>query len=170
MWVRIFMTDREIFEKEVLEQEFNLYKYAYSLTLNAEDAKDLVQETFFKAFNNQEKFDKYTCVKAWIFAIMRNTFINDYRRRVKKDNIFNHDTNEYIINNRPSNFDPESDIGFLNMSSAVESLDPDLKIPFKMLNNGYKYNEIAETLGICLGTVKSRIHISRKKLTKILEK
>ena len=79
------MTNREIFRREVLKLEFNLIKYAYSLTLNAEDAKDLVQETFFKAFNNQEKFNEHTCIKAWTYTIMKNTFINDYRKRIKKE-------------------------------------------------------------------------------------
>jgi len=164
------MTNREIFRKEVLELESNLNKYAYSLTLNAEDAKDLVQETFFKAFNNQEKFNEHTSIKAWTYTIMKNTFINDYRKRIKKEAVFNTDVHEYIINNRPSDFNPESDLGFVDLSNAVETLDIDFKIPFMMLDDGYKYNEIADELGICLGTVKSRIHISRKKLSKILER
>jgi len=164
------MTDKETFRKEVLELESNLNRYAYSLTMNTEDAKDLVQETFFKAFNNQEKFNEHTCIKAWAYTIMKNTFINDYRRRVKKEAVFNSDVHEYIINNRLSNFDPESDVDFLDMINAVESLDTDFKIPFMMFDNGYKYNEIADELGICLGTVKSRIHVSRKKLTKILDR
>jgi len=163
------MTNREIFRREVLKLEFNLIKYAYSLTLNAEDAKDLVQETFFKAFNNQEKFNEHTSIKAWTYTIMKNTFINDYRRRVRKEAVFNSDVHEYVINNRPSDFNPEADLQFLDLNNAVETLEIDFKIPFKMLDDGYKYNEIAEELGICLGTVKSRIHVSRKKLSKILE-
>ena len=162
------MTNIETFQKEVLELESNLNKYAYSLTMNVEDAKDLVQETFFKAFNNQEKFNEHTSIKAWTYTIMKNTFINEYRKRIKKEAVFSYEVHEYIINNRPSEFNPESDLGFSDLSEAVESLDIDFKIPFKMLDDGYKYNEIAEELGICLGTVKSRIHISRKRLSKIL--
>ena len=163
------MTSRETFRREVLELESNLNRYAYSLTMNAEDAKDLVQETFFKAFNNQEKFNEHTCIKAWTYTIMKNTFINDYRKRVKREAVLSSEVHEYVVNNRPSNFDPEADLGFLDIIHAVESLDVDFKVPFKMFDNGYKYNEIAEELGICLGTVKSRIHVSRKKLTKILD-
>ena len=163
------MASKETFQKEVLELESNLSKYAYSLTMNAEDAKDLVQETFFKAFNNQEKFNEHTSIKAWTYTIMKNTFINDYRKRVKKEAVFSSDIHEYVINNKPSNFDPESDMGFIDIINAVESLDIEFKVPFKMFDDGYKYNEIADELGICLGTVKSRIHVSRKKLTKILE-
>ena len=163
------MINNKTLVREVLKLEFNLSRYAYSLTLNTEDAKDLVQETFFKAFNNQEKFNEHTNIKAWTYTIMKNTFINDYRRKVRKENIFNTDVHEYIINSRPSEFDTESNIGFLDLNNAIESLDIEFKIPFKMLDNGYKYNEIADELNICLGTVKSRIHVSRKRLAKILK-
>ena len=75
------------FEKEILELESNLSRYAYSLTSNRDDAKDLVQETFFKAFNNQEKFNEHTNIKAWVYTIMKNTFINDYRRQIGRAHV-----------------------------------------------------------------------------------
>ena len=84
------------FEKDILELEESLSRYAYSLTSNRDDAKDLVQETFFKALNNQEKFSDQTNIKAWIYTIMKNTFINDYRRRTKRQTLFSSDVQEYV--------------------------------------------------------------------------
>jgi len=152
------------FQKEILELETNLSRYAYSLTSNKDDAKDLVQETFFKALNNQEKFNEHTNIKAWVYTIMKNTFINDYRRRTKRQTILSSDVHEYFLNNTPTDLSPESDFGFRELLKAVNSLEPEFRIPFQMHDNGFKYQEIADELGLHLGTVKSRIHFSRQKL------
>ncbi len=152
------------FEKEVLELESNLSRYAYSLTSNRDDAKDLVQETFFKAFNNQEKFNEHTNVKAWVYTIMKNTFINDYRRRTKRQTMFNEGVHEFVLNNKPSESGPETDLGYRELRKVVNSLEPEFRIPFQMHDNGYKYQEIADELGLQLGTVKRRIHFSRQKM------
>ena len=152
------------FEIEILELETNLSRYAYSLTSNRDDAKDLVQETFFKAFNNQEKFNEHTNIKAWVYTIMKNTFINDYRRRTKRQSLFNEDVHEFVINNKLSDYGPETDFGFRELTSVVNSLEPEFRIPFQMHDSGFKYQEIADELGLHLGTVKSRIHFSRQKL------
>ncbi len=152
------------FETEILELEGNLSRYAYSLTSNSDDAKDLLQETYFKAFNNQEKFNEHTNIKAWAYTIMKNTFINDYRRKAKRQALFSEDVHDFLLNNKPSNNSPESDLNFRELSKAVESLEPEFKIPFQMHDSGYKYQEIADELGLHLGTVKSRIHFSRQKI------
>lgn len=157
------------FETEILELENNLSRYAYSLTSNRDDAKDLVQETYFKAFNNQEKFNEHTNIKAWVYTIMKNTFINDYRRRIKRQSMFGEDVHEFVINNKPSEYGPESDFSFRELTKVVNSLEPEFRIPFQMHDNGYKYQEIADELGLHLGTVKSRIHFSRQKLIKKLK-
>lgn len=157
------------FETEVLELEPNLSRYAYSLTSNRDDAKDLVQETFFKAFNNQEKFNQDTNIKAWVYTIMKNTFINDYRRRTKRQSLFSEDVHEFVINNKPANLGPEADLGFRELTKVVNSLEPEFRIPFQMHDNGFKYQEIADELGLHLGTVKSRIHFSRQKLIEKLK-
>ncbi len=157
------------FEKEILELETNLSRYAYSLTSNRDDAKDLVQETFFKALNNQEKFNEHTNIKAWVYTIMKNTFINDYRRRSKRQTMFSSDVHEYIINSRPADLGPEADFGFRELTNVVNSLEPEFKVPFQMHDNGFKYQEIADELGLHLGTVKSRIHFSRQKLMEKLK-
>ena len=158
------------FEKEILELEDNLSRYAYSLTTNRDDAKDLVQETFFKALNNQDKFNEHTNIKAWVYTIMKNTFINDYRRRSKRQSLFSEDVHEYVINNRPGDMGPEQEFGFRELTSIVNDLEPEFRIPFQMHDNGFKYQEIAEELGLHLGTVKSRIHLSRKKLMEKIER
>lgn len=157
------------FETAILELESNLSRYAYSLTSNYDDAKDLVQETYFKAFNNQDKFNDNTNIKAWVYTIMKNTFINDYRRRIKRQALFSEDVHEFVINNKPADYGPEAEFGFRELTKVVESLEPEFRIPFQMHDKGYKYQEIADELGLHLGTVKSRIHFSRQKLKKKLE-
>ncbi len=152
------------FNSEIISLEPSLTRYAFSLTSNMEDAKDLVQETYFKALNNQDKFDEQTNIKAWMYTIMKNTFINDYRRRVKKQAIFNKDVQEFVLISRPAETSPESDFNFRELTSMVNSLEPEFRIPFQMHDSGYKYQEIADELGLHLGTVKSRIHFSRQKL------
>ena len=152
------------FNSEIISLEPSLTRYAFSLTSNMEDAKDLVQETYFKALNNQDKFDEQTNIKAWMYTIMKNTFINDYRRRVKKQAIFNKDVQEFVLISRPAETSPESDFTFRELTSMVNSLEPEFRIPFQMHDSGYKYQEIADELGLHLGTVKSRIHFTRQKL------
>lgn len=158
------------FNSEIISLEPSLTRYAFSLTSNMEDAKDLVQETYFKALNNQDKFDEQTNIKAWMYTIMKNTFINDYRRRVKKQAIFNKDVQEFVLISRPAETSPESDFNFRELTSMVNSLEPEFRIPFQMHDNGYKYQEIADELGLHLGTVKSRIHFSRQKLMEKIKK
>lgn len=152
------------FNSELVSLEPCLARYAYSLTLDSDEAKDLVQETYYKALNNQDKFDNQTNIKAWLYTIMKNTFINDYRRRVKKQAIFSKDIQEFVLNNKPTDTGPESDFNYRELSLLVNSLEPEFRIPFQMHDCGYKYQEIADELGLHLGTVKSRIHFSRQKL------
>lgn len=158
------------FHNEIINLEPSLTRYAYSLTQNMDDAKDLVQETYFKALNNQEKFDDQTNIKAWLYTIMKNTFINDYRRRVKNMAIFNREVQDFVVNSRPAESNPESDYNYRELTAMVNSLEPEFRIPFQMHDSGYKYQEIADELGLHLGTVKSRIHFSRQKLIEKLKK
>lgn len=152
------------FGAEIIGLEQSLMRYAYSLTFNMDDTKDLVQETYFKALSNKDKFDEETNIKAWLYTIMRNTFINDYRRRIKKQAIFSEDVREYVLNNKPAETSPEGDYNYRELTVMVNSLQPEFRIPFQMHDSGFKYQEIADELGLHLGTVKSRIHFSRQKL------
>lgn len=156
--------EAKTFDRELTCLEPVLKRYAYSLTLNMEDAKDLVQETFYKALVNEDKFDAQTNIKAWLYTILRNTFINDYRRKTKKEKIFSSDVKDYVLNSKPAESNPESDVNYKDLNVLVNSLEPEFRIPFQMHDDGYKYQEIADELGLQLGTVKSRIHFSRKKL------
>lgn len=158
------------FDSEIINLEPSLSRYAYSLTLDPDEAKDLVQETYFKALNNQEKFDNETNIKAWLYTIMKNTFINDYRRRVKKQAIFSKDVHEFVLNSKPTDANPESDFNYRELTFLVNSLEPEFRIPFQMHDKGFKYQEIADELGLHLGTVKSRIHFSRQKLIEKLKR
>ena len=147
-----------------------LNTFAYNLTKNVEDAKDLFQETAFRALSNKEKFRPGTNFKAWLFTIMKNIFINNYRKKVKAntitdstDNLFYLNSGSKVINNRA-----ESNIMLKELYGMVESLDSTLKIPFTMHYEGFKYQEIADQLSLPLGTVKSRIFFARKELKQMI--
>jgi len=152
------------FSTDLLALEESLNRFAYSLTSNESDAKDLVQETFLKALVYKEQYEDNTNLRAWAFAIMRNTFINNYRRNVKHATTFDSSDNQFLINSKPDQLTPESSYSANEINSKIDSLDPEFRIPFKMHTSGYKYKEIAESLNLKIGTVKSRIFFSRQKL------
>ncbi|CAN5636046.1 RNA polymerase sigma factor [soil metagenome] len=159
------------FNHNVKEQYKPLRGYALKLTQDQEDANDLVQETMLKAFNNKDKFQDGTNLKGWLYTIMKNIFINNYRRMVK-GNVFNDDTeNQFYINyaqNAVRN-DGESRVVMKEINQAILQLSDNLRTPFLMSYQGYKYEEIASYLAVPLGTVKIRIHVARQKLKKALE-
>lgn len=144
----------------------SLHRYAYSLTSNREDAQDLLQETFVKAISYRDKFAADTNLKAWTFTIMKNTFINNYRRMVKSNTTFDHTDDLYYLNlNRESGYEtPESQFSAREIEKHIERLEDDFRVPFNMHLQGYKYKEIADNLGLKIGTVKSRIFFTRKRL------
>jgi len=147
-----------------------LNSFAYNLTKNIEDAKDLYQETAFRALTNKEKFRVGTNFKAWLFTIMKNIFINNYRKKMKANTIMDSTDNDFYINsgkNVVSN-QAESNIMMKELKGMVRSLENTIKVPFVMHFNGYKYQEIADYLGLPLGTVKSRIFFARKELKNLI--
>ena len=157
-----------IFEQALTEQRDALCRYAYLLTTDNNKADDLVQETFYKALKYRNRFQSNSNLKAWLFTIMKNTFINDYRRQGRINSVIDADAHDFIVNNRKSDDNPERNFRLKEVNNMINSLDPAYKVPFLMYENGYKYQEISNELGLCLGTVKSRIHFSRKKLVKML--
>ena len=157
-----------IFEQALTEQRDALCRYAYLLTTDNNKADDLVQETFYKALKYRNRFQSNSNLKAWLFTIMKNTFINDYRRQGRINSAIDADAHEFVVNNRKSDDNPERNFRLKEVNNMINSLDPAYKVPFLMYENGYKYQEISNELGLCLGTVKSRIHFSRKKLVKML--
>ncbi len=149
-----------------------LNTFAYNLTKNSEDAKDLYQETAFRAITNKEKFRVGTNFKAWLFTIMKNIFINNYRKKMKANTIMDSTDNDYYINsgkNVVSN-QAESNIMMRELKRMIKGLDDTIKVPFVMHFNGYKYQEIADYLGLPLGTIKSRIFFARKELKNLIHK
>ena len=143
-----------------------LHSFAYNLTKNMEDAKDLYQETAYRALFNRDKFQPGTNFKAWMFTIMKNIFINNYRKKVKANTILDTTDNQYYLNSGSHATSNAAEGGILlkELNILVESLDDSIRIPFLMHFEGFKYQEIADELGLPLGTVKSRIFFARKEL------
>ncbi len=154
------------FQSTIIQVSTTMRPFAYSLTKDIDDAKDLVQETVYKAFKYKDKFNEGTNMKAWLYTIMRNIFINDYRKKIKQNTITDTSETNFLINSSPLTAHNEGDKRLLmdDITSAIGSLKEDIQIPFYMHYEGFKYHEIAEELALPLGTVKSRIFIARKEL------
>lgn len=148
----------------------NMNSFALSLTANREDAEDLTQETFLKVLDNKDKYVDNTNFKGWVFTIMRNIFINNYRRVVRSRTIIDTTDDLFHLNlPQDSGYDsPESAYGASEITDVINSFPEEYRKPFSMYVAGYKYNEIADKMNIPLGTVKSRIFFARKKLQDIL--
>ncbi len=159
------------FNQQLVTLEKNLERFAYSLTANQDDARDLVQETFLKALTYRKQFTDQSNLKAWTFTILKNTFINNYRKAVKQNTTFDNTKDLYFLNKSEESKaeKPDSRISLKEITRKVESLEDEFRIPFQMHTSGYKYKEIAQEMNLNIGTVKSRIFFSRKKLMKSLE-
>jgi len=158
------------FNSALLGLKEKLHYYALSLTSDSEKANDLLQETMLKALTYRDKFTQNTNFKAWIYTIMKNTFINDYRRSVKTKSTFDTSNNDFHLLFSKDKVYPSPD-SFYNskeITASINALEDEYRIPFTMFLDGYKYKEIAEELDLPLGTVKSRIFFTRKKLEKSL--
>lgn len=159
------------FNRAVLGYQNQLKYFAISLTANDEQAKDLLQETLLKAFTYRDKFIDATNLKAWLYTIMKNIFINNYRRAAKTRTIMDGTKDSYLINTSVGNSSkiPESRMSEKQILAAIEGLEDDYKLPFNMYFDGYKYKEIAEHFNLPIGTIKSRIFLARKELMKQLK-
>lgn len=145
-----------------------LNPFAINLTRDKESAKDLVQETLYKAIANREKYINGTNIKAWLYTIMRNIFINDYRKKSKQHTILDATPNDFLLDYNQSAISnlAESKLRLKEIQTAVYYLPSIFKEPFLLYFDGYKYHEIAGILNEPLGTIKSRIHFARKLLKK----
>jgi len=143
-----------------------LKPFAFTLTRDNDSAKDLMQETLFRALANKEKYNVGTNIKAWMYTIMRNIFINDYRKRSRQKMIFDNTPNDYLLdyNQHAVSNSAETILSLKDIQGSVEKLPDIFRLPFVLYFEGYKYNEIAEKLREPLGTIKSRIHFARKLL------
>jgi RNA polymerase sigma-70 factor (ECF subfamily) len=144
----------------------SLKSFAYNLTKDNDEAKDLYQETAFRAMTNRDKFRAGTNLKAWLFTIMKNIFINNYRKKAKANTVMDSTDNMYYINSGDISISNGAGTNIMmeELNGMVGNLDETLKVPFEMHYVGYKYQEIADHLDLPLGTVKSRIFFARKEL------
>ncbi|MHA4807684.1 RNA polymerase sigma factor [Flavitalea flava] len=141
-----------------------LKPYAITLTHDGEEAKDLLSETIYRALANRDKYNEGTNIQAWLFTIMRNTFINNYRRRGREKKIFasNVQGTQHAYYEPATQSLAESRLGNKEILSAIHSLPDSWRTPFSLYFEGYQYQEIADRMNIALGTIKSRIHFARK--------
>jgi RNA polymerase sigma-70 factor (ECF subfamily) len=141
-----------------------LKPFAFTLTKDAEQAKDLYQETLFRALSNQEKYLEGTNIRAWLFTIMRNIFINHYRKKLKHRMVAEPNASDFFINYQQHTVTNKaaSNLQMKDIHVAVYHLPNIFKKPFMLYYEGYKYFEIANILQEPLGTIKSRIHFARK--------
>lgn len=154
------------FNDQLLKMSDVLKYFALSLTRDKEQAEDLLQDTMMKALTYQDKYAENTNLKAWLHTIMKNTFINNYRKAQRsrtvittKDDV---EVLDFVAGQRQDT--PDSKFSLKELTKLVNLLEPQYRIPFTMHNNGFKYKEIAEELNIPIGTVKSRIHLAKQRL------
>ena len=161
------------FEQEALPHMDALYNFALRMTGDGDDANDLVQDTFLKAFRFFDKFEKGTNCKAWLFRIMKNTFINSYRKKTKEpDKVDYEDVEKFYETVKPSSTDSahlEKEIydNLLDdeITSAIASLPDDFKTVIILSDiEGFTYDEIGDFVDCPVGTVRSRLHRARKML------
>ncbi len=148
------------------EQTKVLRSFAFSLTKDDEEAHDLFQETAYRAFSNKDKFRPGTNFRAWLMTIMKNIFINNYRRRKRYNTISDQTSNLYYINSGEEDIFNKGEVSMFmeELFEIIEDLPESLREPFQMYYEGFKYHEIADQLDLPLGTVKSRIYFARKEL------
>lgn len=163
-------------EVKSFTKDFNLLTnylrgFAYKLTGDYHKAEDLFQETALSAFKNREKFSKGTNMKAWLCTIMKNSFINSFRKKQRRNTLNDNTSSNYWINSGEVQVrnDGESYVMEEEILVMIDKLDDKLKKPFLLSYNGFKYHEIAEEEGIPLGTIKSRIFMARKALKEQIE-
>ena len=159
------------FTQNLLGMQSELRRFALKLTADIEDANDLLQETSLKALDNEDKYTPDTNFKGWMYTIMRNIFINNYRKTVRDQTFVDHTENLFHLNlPQDSGFEStEGNYDLKEIRKIVHSLPKEYRVPFSMYVSGFKYREIAEKLGLPIGTVKSRIFFTRQRLQKDLK-
>lgn len=159
------------FANDLLAIQGELLRFAYKLTANREEANDLLQETSLKALDNEDKYIPDTNFKGWMYTIMRNIFINNYRKVVRDQTFVDQTDNLYHLSlPQDSGFDStEGNYDLKEIHRIVNGLPKEYRIPFAMHVSGFKYREIADKLDLPLGTVKSRIFFTRQRLQEQLK-
>ncbi|MDR1706893.1 RNA polymerase sigma factor [Dysgonomonas sp.] len=164
------LESNKIFEDKLIDLQNNMMNFALTLTSNREEAKDLLQETTLRALDNKEKYYENVNFKGWVFTIMHNIFVNNYRRVVRSQTMIDQTENLYHLNMpQDSGFDsPEGAYTVAEIVKVINSFSDEYRLPFSMHVSGFKYEEIAQQLGLPIGTVKSRIFFARKRLQELL--
>ena len=159
------------FNTMVMRQASSLKMYALHFTHDADDANDLVQDTLLKAITYYNKFKEGTNLKGWLYTIMKNTFISNYRRFVKISSFVTKSDEISSANLVFSSTKNQGESKFImdDIKLALSKLPEEYYVPFSMYFEGFKYHEIADHLAIPIGTVKTRIHVARKLLKKSLK-
>lgn len=158
------------FNDLITEHTDSLKMYAFQFTTNDEDANDLVQDTILKAITYYDKFQKGTNLCGWLYTIMKNTYINNYRKRSRKNSYVTQTDEisyEKLVYSSTQN-KGEGKIILDDIQEALSQLTDEYYVPFTMYFEGYKYYEIADHLSIPIGTVKTRIHVARRYLKRSL--
>ena len=165
------MKKEHLFEHSLLGLQDNMMNFALSLTTNREAAEDLLQDTTLRALDNKDKYYENVNFKGWVFTIMHNLFVNNYRKIVRRQTFIDKTDNLYHLNlPQDSGFDtPDGAFTVKEINKAINSFTNEYKVPFSMHVSGYKYKEIAHHLGLPIGTVKSRIYFARKRLQNMLK-
>lgn len=165
-----------VFERELFPQVNALYNFAYHLTYSEEDSNDLVQETYLKAYKHIDKYQRGTNAKAWLFRILKNAFINEYRKKVNRPSKVDFDDIvKYQEGDQEQNLyqDFRQEI-YQNLigdevTTAVNSLPIDFRTILLLCDvEGFTYDEIAKIVDVPIGTVRSRLHRARNMLKKRL--
>lgn len=160
-----------LFESKLLTLQGELLKFAMKLTSDPDDANDLLQETTLRALDNQEKYTHETNFKGWLFTIMRNIFSNNFHRLANRSWFTDGIESIYhtLKGKEYSHEESDDSCNISAIQTAIEGLPSEYKEPFSMYISGFKYKEIAETMNLPLGTIKSRIFLTRQKLQKDLK-
>src|SRR6476620_6278515 len=167
------------FEKEFMPLIGSLYNFAYRLTLDEDDANDLVQETYMKAYRFFDSYEQGTNAKAWLFRILKNSFINDFRKKSKQPSKVDYQEVESFYNsddvdeNITTDLRAESiqDMIGDEVATALNSLAVDFRTIIILCDlEGFTYEEMAKILDIPIGTVRSRLHRARNLLKDKLKK
>ena len=162
---------KKALENNLVDLQGNMMSFALRLTSDMSEAEDLTQETTLKALTNIDKYYDNVNFKGWVFTIMHNIFVNNYRRTVRNQTVVDQTENLYHLNlPQDSGFEtPEGSYAYAEITKVLNSFQDEYRVPFTMHVSGYKYEEIAEDLKLPLGTVKSRIFFARKRLQEILK-
>jgi RNA polymerase sigma factor (sigma-70 family) len=164
---------QQVFDGEFMPHINSMYNFAYRLTFDEDDAKDLVQDTYLKAYRFIDSFQQGTNAKAWLFRILKNSFINDYRKKKKEPAKVDYQEVETFYNSEDVDRQITPDLRVESLqdmmgdeiSNALNALDVDFRTVIILCDlEGFKYDEMAKILDIPIGTVRSRLHRARNLL------